>query len=101
MEQKIKVQAQDYRLLCSRLFSIACDKLGGPGKAFINVINSDIFLVFDYIYSFKNVRNNWITVPDKELSFIKKGKTYVARWKDIEALYEEDRKNHIRLTKIT
>ena len=25
----------------------------------------------------------------------------MARWKDIEALYEEDRRNHIRLTKIT
>ena len=61
-------------------------KLGGPGKAFINAINSHIFLVFDYVHFFKNLRNNWITVPNKELSFIKEGKTYVARWKDIEAL---------------
>ena len=59
-------------------------KLGGPGKAFINAINSHIFLVFDYVHS-----------------FIKEGKTCVARWKDMEALYEEDRRNHIRLTKIT
>ena len=42
-------------------------KLGGRDKAFINAINSHIFLVFDYVHSFKNVRNNWITVPDKEL----------------------------------
>ena len=77
------------------------DKLGGPGKAFINAINSHIFLVFDYVHSFKNIRNNWTTVPDKKLSFIKEGKTYVARWKNIEALHEEDRRNHIRLTKIT
>ena len=76
-------------------------KLGGPGKAFINAINSRIFLVFDYVHSFKNVRNNWITVPDKEFCFIKEGKTYVARWKDIEALFEEDRRNHIHLTEIT
>ena len=54
-------------------------KLGGPGKAFINAINSHIFLVFDYVHSFKTVRNNWITVPDKKLSFIKEGKIYVAR----------------------
>ena len=40
-------------------------------------------------------------VPDKELSFIKEGKTYVARWKDIETLYEDDRRNHICLTEIT
>ncbi len=38
---------------------------------------------------------------DKELSFTKDGKTYVAQWKDIEALYNEDRKNNIHLTKIT
>ena len=76
-------------------------KLGSPGKAFINAINSHIFLVFDYVHFFENVKNNWITVPDKELFFIKQGKTYVARWKDVEALYEEDRRNHIRLTNIT
>ena len=76
-------------------------KLGGPGKAFINAKNSHIFLVFDYVHSLKNVRNNWITVPDKKMFFIKEGKIYVARLKDIEALYEEDRRNHIRLTKIT
>ena len=33
-------------------------KLGGSGKAFINAINSHIFLFFDYVHSFKNVRNN-------------------------------------------
>ena len=32
---------------------------------------------------------------------MKEGKTYVAQSKDIEALYEEDRRNRIRLTKIT
>ena len=76
-------------------------KLGGPGKVFIDNINSYAFLVFDYVHSFKNIRNNWITVHNKELSFTKDGKAYVARWKDIEALYNEDRKNNIRLTKIT
>ena len=47
-------------------------------------------------------------VPDKvffikegKIFFIKEGKTYVARWKDIHTLYKEDRRNHIRLTKIT
>ena len=49
-------------------------KLSGSGKAFINAINSHIFLVFYYVHSFKNVRNNWITVPDKKLSFIKREK---------------------------
>ena len=76
-------------------------KLGAPGKVFIDAVNSYVFLVFDYVHSFKNIRNNWITVHDQELSFTKAGKKYVARWKDIEALYNEVRKNNIRLTKIT
>ena len=76
-------------------------KLGGLGKVLIDTINSYAFLVFDYVHVFKNIRNNWITVQNKELSFSKDGKTYIAKWKDIEALYFEDRQNIIRLTKIT
>ena len=40
-------------------------------------------------------------MPHKELAFTKDGKSHIARWKDKEALYIEDRKNSIRLTKIT
>ena len=76
-------------------------KLGGPGKSFIEVINSYAFLIYDYVHSFKNIRNNWITEHIKEISFTIDEKTYVARWSDIEALYNEDRKNSIRLTKLT
>ena len=49
-------------------------KLGGSAKAFKNAINSHIFLVSYYVHSFKNVRNNWITVSDKKLFFIKREK---------------------------
>ena len=76
-------------------------KLGGAGRVFIDILNSHAFLVYDYVHLFKNIRNNWITVPHKELAFTKDGKSHIARWKDIEALYIEDRKNCIRLTKIT
>ena len=40
-------------------------------------------------------------MPHKELAFTKDGKSYIARWKDKKSLYIEDRKNSIRLTKIT
>ena len=43
-------------------------KLGGPGKSFIDSYD---FLVYDYVHSFKNIRNNWITEHIKELSFTK------------------------------
>jgi hypothetical protein len=76
-------------------------KFGGPGKVFIEAINRDVFLVFDYIHIFKNIRNNWITVSNKELTFMKDGIVYTARWADIEAVYNEDRTTSIRLTKLT
>ena len=76
-------------------------KLGGPGRVFIDILNSHVFLVYDYVHLFKNIRNNWIAVPHKELTFTKYGKSHIARWKDIDALYIEDRKISIRLTKIT
>ena len=60
-----------------------------------------MFFSFMTVHLFKNIRNNWITVPHKELAFTKDGKSHIARWKDIDALYIEDRKNSIRLTKIT
>ena len=93
------------------VISLVCDncatniavynKLGGIGKVFISDIDSFAFLVFDYVHVFKNIRNNWITEPNKELNFTKDGKIYIAKWKDIEALYFEDRKHQICLTKIT
>ena len=50
---------------------------------------------------FKNIRNNWITEENQQLSFSVDGKNYIARWSDIRELYEEDRKTLIRLTKLT
>ena len=58
-------------------------KFGGPGKRMIDAIFSDaifseVFLVFDNINIFKNIRNNWITERNKELSFKKGEEIYVA-----------------------
>lgn len=76
-------------------------KINGPGKVFIDAISADIFLVFDYIHIFKNIRNNWINESSKELTFLKDGITYTACWADIEKLYNMDRQSSIRLTKLT
>ena len=76
-------------------------KLCSPGKIFIDAINSYAFLVYVYVHSSRNISNNWFTVDNKELSFTKDGKTYAARWRDIENIYNEDWKNSIRLTMIT
>ena len=58
-------------------------------------------LFYDYIHISKNLRNNWITELSKELSFSVDEKEYVAKWSDVQQLYEEDKKNPIRLTKLT
>ena len=52
-------------------------KLGGPGKVHLEQLGVFIFLVLDYVHIFKNVRNNWITVGNQMLSFVKDGETYV------------------------
>ena len=42
-----------------------------------------LFLVYDYVHIYKNLRNNWITETCKELSFTKDGKEYIACWSDM------------------
>ncbi|KAI6650787.1 hypothetical protein LOD99_7838 [Oopsacas minuta] len=49
----------------------------------------------------KNLRNNWITDKLQELSSVDDGIEYLACWKDIHALYEEDKKSPLQLTKLT
>ena len=60
-----------------------------------------LFLIYDYIHIYKNLRNNWISESLKQLSFHIDGREYLACWSDIVNLYEEDEKNPICLTKLT
>ena len=73
--------------------------LGGAGE--VSLDSSTVFVGYDYDHVHKKVRNNWITEPNKELSFTMDGKEYTARWKDVVALYEEDQKSPFRLTKLS
>lgn len=76
-------------------------KLGGPAKVYFESLGRYIFLVYDYVHIFKNIRNNWITVDSQQISFDMDGKSFLACWSDIRTLYEEDRKSTIRMTKLT
>lgn len=77
-------------------------KLGGPGSCqVLSIQEQSMFLVYDYVHIFKNVRNNWITVDGQTLSFLVHGNEYKAYWSDIRKLYEIDRATPIRLTKLT
>ena len=76
-----------------------CKLLGGPGE--VSLDGSTVLVGYDFDHVHKNVRNNWITEPNKELSFTMDGKEYPARWKDVVALYEEDQISPFRLTKLS
>ena len=73
--------------------------LSGPGE--VSLDGSTVFVGYDDEHVHKNVRNNWITEPNKELSFTMDDKEYIARRKDVVALYEEDQKSPFRLTKLS
>jgi hypothetical protein len=94
-----------------RPVSIICDNcplnqrlykdLGGPGLVKLPNDGLQVYLVHDYVHIFKNIRNNWITEPQQELSFQLDGTEYTACWKDIRRLYEIDSKTPLRLTRLT
>ena len=75
------------------IISLICDNNNKPGclwktgwsKVYLEQLGIFIFLVFDYVHIFKNVRNNWITVGNETLSFAKDGKTYVPCLGDVPA----------------
>ena len=93
------------------LISFICDNcplnqgtyhaLGGLGRAYLPALGIHVYLVYDFVHIFKNLRNNWITEPSKDLTFNVVGNEYVAKWADIVKLYEEDKQATIRLTKLT
>ena len=74
--------------------------LGGIGKVYLSPDGHTAFLSHEYDHIYKNIRNNWITEPSKELTFSFKEKNYIACWKDVENLYQEDREAPVRLTKL-
>ena len=58
-------------------------KLGGLGRAYLPALGIHVYLVYNFVHIFKNVCNNWITEPSKELTFNVDGNKYIAKWADI------------------
>ena len=94
-----------------RPVSVVCDNcpmnqalysdLGCPGAVCLLPGNGEVFLVYYYVHIFKNLRNNWITEEHQELQFTDSSADYIARWRDLKHLYEEDKLTPVRLTKLT
>jgi hypothetical protein len=75
--------------------------LSGPGLVQLQNVGQHVYLVYDYVHIFKNIRNNWITETQQEMSFQLNGLNYTASWKDIRRLLEIDSKTSLRMTKLT
>ena len=75
--------------------------LGGPGLVQVPNDTLQMYLVYDYVHILKNIRNNWITETQQELSFQLDGTDYTARCQDICHLYEIDNRTPRRMTKLT
>ena len=75
--------------------------LGGPGKVTLESIGISVFMLYDYVHIFKNIRNNWYTEQSKELHFSFNGEQYTASWQDLITVYNSDKNQPVRLTKLT
>lgn len=62
--------------------------------------DTSTFLLYDFVHIQKCVRNNWITEKTQELEFTFEGRTEVAKWSDIINLYELEKNNLVKLSKL-
>ena len=57
--------------------------IGGPGLVRLDPDGDQVYAVYDYDHVFKNLRNNWFTEVNKELSFKIGDVQFTAYWKDM------------------
>lgn len=62
-----------------------------------------IFLLFDFVHLFKNIRNNWITEKCQELEFFIPGDTQkrVAKWSFIKELYKLEQTQLVKMSRLS
>ena len=65
------------------------------------ITKDNLFLLFDYVHIFKNIRNNWITEATQELEYYLNDQKYTARWSDIRKLYYYERKELVKMSRLT
>ena len=62
--------------------------MGGPGR--VEYKGTPLFLMYDYVHVYKNVRNNWVGEKTQELEFSDSCGTHTAKWSDLRKLHKED-----------
>lgn len=89
---------------CFKMFH---DKFGSINESSINhPVSNDLFkvlyLLFDPIHLFKNIKNNWLTENLQKLKFYFPGseETVIACWGDIIRLYKDEQKSLMKESKL-
>ena len=67
-----------------------------------NDIFASLFLLFDPIHLFKNIKNNWLTEKMKKLNFedFESKESLVAEWRDIINIYKSEKDSINKQTKL-
>ena len=61
---------------------------------------NNIFLLYDYVHIWKNIRNNWITEKTQEIQFKDDDDNLIARWSDLKNLYNLESKTLVTLSRL-
>lgn len=63
-------------------------------------MNSDTFLLYDFVHVMKCIRNNWLTEKCGELQYEFDGCIQVARWEHLKMLYNAESNSLVKLSKL-
>ena len=61
----------------------------------------NVFLLYDFVHLMKNIRNNSINEPMKELKFFVDEEEKVAKWTDIGNLYKLESQHLVKMSKLS
>ena len=64
-------------------------------------MNEETFLLYDYVHIMKCIRNNWLTERCGELEYEFNGEVQIAKWSDLNLLFEAESNSFIKLSKLT
>ena len=60
-----------------------------------------LFLLFDPVHIFKNIRNSWITERTQTIKFDHQDKICIARWSDLKSMQEYEVTSLLKLSSLT
>ena len=59
-----------------------------------------LFLLFDPVHIFKNIRNSWITEKTQTIKFDHQDNICIARWSDLKSMQEYEERSLLKLSSL-